>query len=74
MTTALDLPGGLLVYAQDEDERESVTYTVRHAHKRLEIVALDLSGPLEGVLERVRSLAGKVRALRGQARQMQRAA
>ena len=73
-TTALDLPGGLLVYVQDEDERESATYTVRHSGKRLEVAALDLSGTLDQVLERVGELAGKVKALRGEARHMQRAA
>ena len=72
--TALDLPGGLLVYAQDEEERESVTYTVRHSGKQLEVAALDLSGTLDGVLVQVAKLAGKVRALRSKARQGQRAA
>ena len=43
--TALDLPGGLLVYAQGEVDDES--YEVRHADKRLEVVLLDLSGTLE---------------------------
>ena len=70
--TALDLPGGLLVYAQDE--RELATYTVRHSGKRLHIAALDISGTLEEVLDRIEGLAGKVRALRGQARRMPYAA
>ena len=70
--TALDLPGGLLIYAQGE--RESATYTVRHSGKRLEVAALDLAGTLDQVLERVRRLADKVRALRGQAEQVRRAA
>ena len=73
-TTALNLPGGLLVYAQDESERESVTYTVRHSGKRLEVAALDLSGTLEDVLERVRELAVRVKALRDEARPLQGAA
>ncbi len=73
-TTALNLPGGLLVYAQDEDERESATYTVRHSGKRLEVIALDISGTLDQVRERVRRLADKVRALRGQAEQVRHAA
>ena len=71
-TTALDLPGGLLIYA--EGEADAATYTVRHSGKRLEVTALGLSGTLEEVLERVGELADKVRALRGEARQMQRAA
>ena len=73
-TAALNLPGGLLVYAKGEDERESVTYTVRHAGKRLEVVALDVSGTLEGVRERVREIAVRVKALRDEARPVQRAA
>ena len=66
--TALDLPGGLLVYAQDEDERESASYTVRHSGKRLEVAALDLSGTLEAALARVRGVARRVLALRREAR------
>ena len=73
-TTALDLPGGLLIYAEDEDERESASYMVRNADKRLEVVALDLSGTLEQVLGRVKSIAARVRALRGDAPQARRAA
>ena len=42
--TALDLPGGMLVYAKGE--AEPVVHTVRHTGKRLEIAALDLSGRL----------------------------
>ena len=64
--TALDLPGGLLVYAQDE--REPTTYTVRHSGKQLHVAALDISGTLEEVLGRVGELAGRVRTLRNQVR------
>ena len=70
--TALDLPGGLLVYAQGEEE--PVVHEVRYSGKRLEVAALDLSGSLEEVLDRVRGLAGKVRALRDEARGVARAA
>lgn len=70
--TALDLPGGLLVYA--EGEADVARYTVRHSGKRLEVAALDLSGTLEAVLGRVAKLADKVRALRGEAWHMRRAA
>ena len=59
--TALDLPGGLLVYAKGE--ADVATYTVRGSGKRLEVAALDLSGSLEAVLKRVRGLADKARAL-----------
>ena len=60
--TALNLPGGLLIYAKGE--AETAEYKVRHAGKLLEVDALDLSGPLDCVLQRVRGLAERVRALR----------
>ena len=64
--TALDLPGGLLIYAQGE--AEPVTHEVRHAGKRLEVRALDLSGSREDLLARIEELAGRVRALRTESR------
>lgn len=70
--TALNLPGGLLVYAQSE--ADTWPYRVKHTSKRLEVMALDLSGTLDEVLERVRHVAERVRALRVHARQTQRAA
>ena len=70
--TALDLPGGMLIYAKGE--REPATYHIRHSGKRIEIAALDLSGALDDVLNRVESLANNVRALRDQARSLSRAA
>ena len=60
--TALDLPGGLLIYAKGE--AEAAKYRVRHSGKLLEVNALDLSGTLECVLQRVRGLAERVRVLR----------
>ena len=67
--TALDLPGGLLVYAQDESEpMTSAVHQVRHSDKRLEIAALDLSDDLEQILARVGRLADRVRALSAVAR------
>ena len=60
--TALDLPGGLLIYAQGEPE--SATHTVRHSGRRLEVAALDLSGNLEGTLAKIGNLAQRVRELR----------
>ena len=60
--TALDLPGGLLVYAKGE--AESATYTVRNCGKRLQVAALDLEGSLDDVLWRIEILAEKVRRLR----------
>ena len=70
--TALDLSGGLLIYAKGE--REPATYTVRHSAKRLEVTALDLSGTLEDVLASVGELARKVRKLRDEARKLRFAA
>ena len=64
--TALNLPGGMLIYA--EGEAESRTYTVRHFRKRLEVAALDLSGGLDETLKRVRRLAARVLQLSNQAR------
>ena len=63
--TALDLPGGLLIYAKGEADIAS--YKVRHADKVLEVAALDLSGTLEEILERVDDIGDKVKSLRKQA-------
>ena len=60
--TALDLPGGLLIYAKGEADTWS--YRVKHARMRLEVMALDLSGTLAEVLERVQSVAASVQRLR----------
>ena len=70
--TALNLPGGLLVYAKGE--REPATYDVRHSGKRLEVAALDLSGTLDAVLERVGEVANRVKALRSEALTLRHAA
>ena len=59
--TALDLPGGLLIYA--EGEQEPAIHMVRYAGKRLEVAALDLSGTLERTLTRVGTLAQRVTGL-----------
>lgn len=60
-TIALDLPGGILVYAHGAEPK---TYTVRHCNKRLEVFAFDLSGTRDELLRRVGELASRVRALR----------
>ena len=67
--TALDLPGGLLVYAKDDDDPDTrgMAYDIRNTNKRLEVAILDLSGTLEEVLHRVEKLAGKARELAGTA-------
>ena len=70
--TALDLPGGLLVYAQGK--AETATYTVRNSGRRLEVTALNLGGSLDAVLKRVDVLAERVKALRDEAIALDRAA
>ena len=70
--TALDLPGGLLIYAKGE--AQTATYTVRNAGKRLEVAALDLGGSLGEVLERTDGLAARIRALRDEVRRIRPAA
>ena len=59
--TALDLPGGMLVYAQGESDVGA--YRSRYSGKHLEVAALDLSGTLDDVLIRIAGLACRVRAL-----------
>ena len=70
--TALDLPGGLLIYAEGEAEARS--YRVKHADKCLEVMALDLSGTLAEVLDRVSHVAERVRGLREGAKRTRLAA
>ena len=60
--TALDLPGGLLVYAQGE--AADAVHVVRHAGRRLEVAALDLSGTIDELRRRIEGLAERVRRLR----------
>ena len=70
--TALDLPGGLLVYAAGE--ADAAIYTVRHSGKRLEVATLDLEGTLDEVLGRVGQVANRISGLRDEARRLQHAA
>ena len=70
--TALDLPGGLLAYAQGE--ADTATYQVRNAGKRLEVVAVDLAGTIDELRASVDRVAARVRALRADARRLARAA
>ena len=70
--TALNLPGGLLVYAQGE--AYDAAHVVRHAGKRLEVSALDLSGTIDDLRVRIQKLAERVRRLRRAARAASRAA
>ncbi|MCY4511297.1 MAG: hypothetical protein OXG35_30685 [Acidobacteria bacterium] len=70
--TALNLPGGLLVYAQGE--ADDTAHVVRHASKRLEVSALDLSGTIGDLRRRIQKLAERVRCLRRAARAASRVA
>ncbi|MDE0177736.1 MAG: restriction endonuclease [Gammaproteobacteria bacterium] len=67
-TTALDLPGGLLVYAKGEDKE--IVHCVRHAGKRLEVAALDLTGSIDDLHGRIGDLASRVRTLRAGAERL----
>ena len=64
--TALNLPGGILIYA--EGEGEPATHTIRHSGKRLTVETLNLSKPLECILSDVKKLAHRIESLRNQAR------
>ena len=70
--TALDLPGGLLAYA--EGEARPVVHGVRNAGKRLEVAAVNLSGSIADIRASIDELAQSVRALRDEARHLRRAA
>ena len=59
--TALNLPGWLLVYAQGETA--DAVHVIRHAGKRLEVAALDLSGTIGDLRRRIDGLAKRVRRL-----------
>ena len=59
--TALDVPSGLLIYAKGE--ADTAKYRVKHSDKLLEVVALDLSGSLEEILERVKVIARKIECM-----------
>ena len=56
--TALNLPSGTLIYAKGEADTRN--YTVVHAGKCLNVVALDISCPLDDVLGEVQEIAGQI--------------
>ena len=62
----------MLIYA--EGEAEPVVHEIRHSGKRLEVVALDLSGSLDEILAHVGDLAERVRTLRVEAHGLRRVA
>ncbi len=70
--TALDLPGGLLVYARGEAAER--TYQVRNAGTRLEVAAVALAGSIDALRASIGRVAARVRALRVEARRAARAA
>ena len=70
-TTALNLPGGLLIYAEGE---ANVTHRVRNTGKRLEIATINLSGSIDDLSKEIRNLAKRVRVLRNDALDRRRAA
>ena len=55
-------------------EADEGAYRVRHAGKLLEVAALDLSGTLDEVLDRVCDLAERVKRLRDEAKALRTAA
>ena len=70
--TALNLPGGLLIYAKGE--ADPIIHQVRHSGKGLQVAALDLSCPFDEILTQVESLADQVKRLRNAALSMSNAA
>ena len=71
-TTALDLPGGLLIYAKGKPD--DVVHRVRHAGKQLEVATLDLSGSIDSLRAEIAKLAERVRALHRSALELRQAA
>ncbi len=60
---AAGLPGALLIYAHDEQERVTpAVYDIPHANKRIEVAVLDLHGSQAELMQRIHALAHKVRA------------
>jgi 5-methylcytosine-specific restriction enzyme subunit McrC len=57
---ALDLPGGMLIYAADEGV-SAAEHVVVHAGKRLHVVALDLLAPRAKVLQQIGTIAHRIR-------------
>ncbi len=58
--TALNLQGGMLIYAGEAENR---VYRVRHTDKAIEVTSLDISGTLDEILTNVHGLGCKVRKL-----------
>ena len=69
--TAFNLPGALLAYAKGEAEPAS--YHVCHAGKRIEVVAVDLTGAIADIDESIKDLAKSIRCLRNEGRRLREA-
>ena len=57
---ALNLPGGMLIYAADESVN-AAEHVVVHADKRLHVVALDLLAPRAMILRQIESIAHHIK-------------
>ena len=64
-TTATQLPTGMVIYAQGEEPQRE--YLIRHLDKALEVRTIDLDADPAEVLDQVRFLAVRVRAMRAAA-------
>ena len=58
-SVALDLEGGTLIYAADEGV-SAAEHVVMHDHKRLHVIALDLSVPPTNILLQIERIAGRI--------------
>ena len=61
---AADLPGGLLIYAAGEGE--DATHDVIHIGRQLMVEKMDLSGSMDQIMGRIKSIAEHVRSRRRQ--------
>jgi 5-methylcytosine-specific restriction enzyme subunit McrC len=59
---AADVPSGLLIYAKGEEHPG--VHRVRHLGRSIEIAALDLSAPPEGVLRQIGEIARRIQGSR----------
>ena len=69
--TAFNLPGALLAYAKGEAEPAS--YRVCHADKRIEVVAVDLTGEIAAIDKSIAELAERICCLRAEGRKLRAA-
>ena len=61
-TITADLPTGLLIYAHGE--ADPVSHPIKHVGKRLEVMAMELSGSPDQILAEVSKIAGTIRSMR----------